>query len=243
MIELVTHMWIALVGAAMAGLLIGWALRGLTRKAAPRAKTPVQPKPMAQERQTLRADDVRIAVARGAKAEKDLSSAQNQLLVANKQIRFLQQETGRLKQRLGIAHEAPVAENEELTALEQDEERTRLVWRNRYLESRVRHLQAAQNDADPVNDLTDQDDAQKAKLEWQVRYLEKRIADFEKNDLDLEAAPAGVPLDQPPVTRAASEETDDTLPDEPEIARLRWRNRYLESRLKYIEGKEADTTA
>ncbi len=110
-------------------------------------------------------------------------------------------------------------------------QRDELTWRNRYLESRVRMLEetvskieksadAAVADAQPelaakVETLV----AENGKLRGEVESLRERAADPD---------PAGRPAHDAEI--------------EQELARLRWRNRYLESRLDYLEGNP-DTAA
>ncbi len=110
-------------------------------------------------------------------------------------------------------------------------QRDELTWRNRYLESRVRMLEetvsrieksadAAVADAQPelaakVETLA----AENGKLRGEVESLRERASDPD---------PAGRPAHDAEI--------------EQELARLRWRNRYLESRLDYLEGNP-DTAA
>ena len=114
---------------------------------------------------------------------------------------------------------------------------------------------AAQDDAtsaEPV-DTTDLD-----KMTWQNEYLRQRIAFMEENGLGERAqdaqdgqdaneseavapvlAPEPVesePVEPEPVEEVSPEAEAETADIEQELARLRWRNRYLEGRLAYIDG-------
>jgi predicted flap endonuclease-1-like 5' DNA nuclease len=133
------------------------------------------------------------------------------------------------------ADPAPPADGQNLAAefAALQKSREELVWRNRYLETRVGVLEraaekanslAGTNTAAPASDPGSEKEAfmrERDQLVEQVRALKERVA-------TLESAPA-------PATSAAapgrSAETDQ------ELARLRWRNRYLESRLDYLEGR------
>lgn len=133
-----------------------------------------------------------------------------------------------------------------------------LEWRNRYLESRVRKLESdlhargpAPSTAEPstvagptqtseAGDDADATTVEFDKLRWQNAYLNTRLAYFQ-NRLARPApvAPAQVsPVDAAPQDVSepehASPPSGRETPDE-ELARLRWRNRYLEGRLAYLE--------
>lgn len=112
------------------------------------------------------------------------------------------------------------------------EESPSLVWRNRHLESRVNRLEeqlakaiaslAAATPAAPAEaaeTVPTVDEEGVAKLKWQADYLKQRV---EALETELANAPAEA--------AAPAEETSE------EMARLRWRNRFLEGRLAYFEG-------
>ena len=118
------------------------------------------------------------------------------------------------------------------TAGEETEESPTLVWRNRHLESRVKRLEeqlakaisalAAATPAAPakvVETVPTVDEEGVAKLKWQADYLKQRV---EALETELANAPAEA--------AAPAEDVSE------EMARLRWRNRFLEGRLAYFEG-------
>jgi predicted flap endonuclease-1-like 5' DNA nuclease/BMFP domain-containing protein YqiC len=118
-----------------------------------------------------------------------------------------------------------------------------LVWRNRHLEARVHHLEAQLAEMEaapavagaetsvapsveeaPVLAAASVDEEGLAKLKWQADYLKQRV---EALEAELAKAPAEAPV-------AAEEDANE------EMARLRWRNRFLEGRLAYFEGGAED---
>ena len=128
-----------------------------------------------------------------------------------------------------------------------------LQWRNRYLDSRIRTLQdkvqelagsreaqglaggAAQVRADVAEDGTG--DVVHEKLKWQNDYLRQRIRYAER--YGTHSATAGEIAPPSPVVAINTLQSDadeDTGATDQELAKLRWRNRYLEGRLAYYEG-------
>ncbi|MEM9760673.1 MAG: hypothetical protein AAF933_15630, partial [Pseudomonadota bacterium] len=91
-----------------------------------------------------------------------------------------------------------------------------------------------------------QDSVQMDKLVWQNEYLRTRLKVFEeKAGVQLSGPPPEGPEDvvqaAEPVVSPAAPVTpieDRETPDE-ELARLRWRNRYLEGRLAYLEEERS----
>ena len=160
----------------------------------------------------------------------------------------------------GIATGAALAGDARLDS-DIDPEEASLEWRNRYLESRVRSLEAQlkEQTADSITgdagaaaavpavivdakeeSASEASDAELAKLRWKTDYLKQRLNYFEKYGAPTAASVPSV------VERASAEignpenESDAAggTSDE-EIAGLRWRNRYLEGRLAYYEGDKA----
>jgi predicted flap endonuclease-1-like 5' DNA nuclease len=127
----------------------------------------------------------------------------------------------------------------EFAALQKSREE--LVWRNRYLETRIGVLERAAEKAAalaqaggasvaaaPANPGSEKEAflRERDQLVNEVKSLKDKLA-------SLSSAPAAN------TTGAASRraETDQ------ELARLRWRNRYLESRLDYLEGRRENEAA
>ncbi len=119
-----------------------------------------------------------------------------------------------------------------------------LVWRNRHLEARVQHLESqltameaapaaaheSSGEAEPVVTaaaVPSADEAGLSKLKWQADYLKQRVEALEG---ELAKAPAEAPV-------VADEDANE------EMARLRWRNRFLEGRLAYFEGGAEEAAA
>ncbi|MEM7768576.1 MAG: hypothetical protein AAF253_14005, partial [Pseudomonadota bacterium] len=150
-----------------------------------------------------------------------------------------------------------------------DADEASLEWRNRYLESRVRRLEQDLSDATRASAAAgteavplpaeaadkaetggpDIDPTDVAKLRWQNDYLQTRVKVLEEKVTAAAAVASGPLLDT-----AESAPDPEPQPEEPaparsetteeEVARLRWRNRYLEGRLAYLEeGAEGATSA
>lgn len=134
-----------------------------------------------------------------------------------------------------------------------------LAWRNRHLEARLTELegqietfsaveQAPALSGVPVVAAADAEngetDVAADKAAWQVTYLNQRIAALEDELLAAPAAsiavveavePAGDTILTAVVPDADPSSEESNAADE-ELARLRWRNRFLEGRLAYFEG-------
>jgi predicted flap endonuclease-1-like 5' DNA nuclease len=140
---------------------------------------------------------------------------------------------------------------------------TNLEWRNRYLESRVRTLEeqltntqkamvAPSGDAAVETDEADaSENVELAKLRWQNDYLRTRLRVFEERAGEqLSGDPPESPEDllgedDEIIDADEEDDVDDDAretPDE-ELARLRWRNRYLEGRLAYLEEERSREAA
>ncbi|MEO1028241.1 MAG: hypothetical protein AAFX02_04195 [Pseudomonadota bacterium] len=130
-----------------------------------------------------------------------------------------------------------------------------LVWRNRYLESRVRVLEdqltnAATTKAEP--DPVDEGDSMAtisetdlAKMKWKTEYLQQRLSVLESTIVagaspssTEEATAASAEETAPETTEEPAETELDQASIEQELARLRWRTRFLEGRLAYLVGAE-----
>lgn len=103
---------------------------------------------------------------------------------------------------------------------------------------------------DPIEVETDEaEKADTAKLTWQNRYLKARVLNLEaKEPVDI----SEIPLTPSEDLQALQAELDSTKAElskfadgdinaEKELAKLRWRNRYLEGRLKYLEASSLDS--
>lgn len=117
----------------------------------------------------------------------------------------------------------------------------------------------AQPAAEPAPAKLNKEDAAKAaRLSWQNKYLQSRVTYLENtggramdDDVAVKDAPAPVdPIEletlRSEITVLKAELSRDTSGHgdaEQELARLRWRNRYLEGRLKYLEASSGDPDA
>ncbi|MAI90444.1 hypothetical protein [Ponticaulis sp.] len=113
--------------------------------------------------------------------------------------------------------------------------------------------------AEPVPAKMNREDAAKAaRLSWQNKYLQSRVTYLENTggramDDDVAVKDASAPVDpieletlRSEITVLKAELSRDTSGHgdaEQELARLRWRNRYLEGRLKYLEASSGDPDA
>jgi len=135
-----------------------------------------------------------------------------------------------------------------------DPEESSLAWRNRYLESQIRRLQAELETASqaapapvaeapvpvPLPSADGPNPTDIAKMRWQNNYLQTRVKVLEDRVVAasmIQAAPLIEEIDE---DRAAApsdlaDQTTRTETTDEELARLRWRNRYLEGRLAYLE--------
>lgn len=119
----------------------------------------------------------------------------------------------------------------ELAALQKSREE--LVWRNRYLETRVGVLERAAEKASIAATPATQVEPGSEK-ETFMREREGLMAEVKSLKERLAQSQASITSAAPSPQRTA--ETDQ------ELARLRWRNRYLESRLDYLEGRRESET-
>ncbi len=278
MVWLVSHMWIALGGAAFFGLLLGWSIRGLLLRR--KAQTAIVERDIARtelEQAQVEIDglyagqrkragegtagaDEAIAALRAREAE--LSETAAALSAAHAEIeRLTSGQTMPAEPAEAVVVDAGAVERLDAGINQSD---ATLVWRNRFLESRVRGLEtsltdlAARTPAKPVAPVpepvpapveaepievaapAEQSDAKDAKLRWQTEYLKQRLAVLEASAISAHAA-APVVAAPPPAPEPAAVESSEPVAEaaedvDEELARLRWRNRYLEGRVAYFEG-------
>lgn len=276
MVWLVSHMWIAMAGAVFFGLLLGWSFRGLLLRR--KAQTAIVERDIARteleqaqsEIDGLYAGQRKRTGESVAGADEAIGALQTRLRTREAELNEVvaalsasQAETERLASE-AIASAAPAETAGEFEPVERldagiNQEDATLVWRNRYLESRVRSLETSLTDfaAHPVTEQVAsvpeavaasvevatpaEADATDAKLRWQTEYLKQRLAVLEASAISAHAAapvaaavPAPAAESVPEVKPEIAAESDDAA--EEELARLRWRNRYLEGRVAYFEG-------
>ncbi|MEH6744594.1 hypothetical protein [Hyphomonas sp.] len=250
---LLAHMWAALIGVAVFGLLLGWSIRGMLlvgrmrRAVVERDVTQTELEQAKEEIESLyaaqRGQPVGNTNAREAQAEQTVKMQRltDELARAKSELDALKAKADEaLVSGAKAAGAAGVAAGGTLASVGgATDPNPALVWRNRHLESRVRHLEALvgeggeaaasapTGEAAPVMAaaaVASESDA--AKAEWQKNFLKQRVEALE-NELAKAKAPAPAPSG-----RKGNGDAEE------ELARLRWRNRFLEGRLAYFEGDQ-----
>lgn len=263
---LMVHMWTALAAAGALGLLFGWSSRGLGLRAKLRraegerniALGSLQEKdselealyaagrtPSSSEGVAINDEELRQELQ---EREQKLQTLADELARSKAELNDLRENGGGSELSEGVATGAATVAA--LTAIgSADEEANTLEWRNRYLESRVRSLEtklselggetksAISKAATGQGGQCDKDSVAAAKLRWQNDYLKQRLNFFETNRSASATATSFAAVSTSP--EIVSNEDADTPSDE-EIAKLRWRNRYLEGRLAYYEGDKSE---
>ena len=264
---LIANMWMALAAATVLGLFFGFSFRGLlvgsrvrraqvereiARTELTQAKAEVEALYAAQRKrkednaQSVGGDDGLQAELEDREAR--ISSLGDELAAARAELEQLQAENGG-GDGLAAAAGAAVAGAVAGAALSDgdQEELTQLRDRNTWLEERVAALEAdgpapaaeaPTAAAAPVAD----DDPAMDKLKWQAGYLRQRVDALEARMIAARGAEAPAAAEPAAPEPAAVEPaaTEPSAESDEEMARLRWRNRYLEGRLAYFEAGEAE---
>ena len=252
---LIANMWMALAAATVLGLLFGFSFRGLlvgsrvrraqvereiARTELTQTKAEVEALYAAQRK---RKEDNAQAVGgdEGLQAELDdrearISALGDELSAARAELEQLQAENGGAGgglETVGAAAAGAVAGA--ILSDDNQEELTQLRDRNSWLEERVAALEADAPAApvDTPSPAQAGDDQAVEKLRWQTGYLRQRVDALESSVITARAAAMPADAIAPAVEEAAGESDE-------EMARLRWRNRYLEGRLAYFEAGEAE---
>lgn len=271
---LVAHMWIALAGAALVALLLGWSLRGmmlmgrLRRAEVDRDVTKVELGEARDEIERLFAAQRKLLAGQGGAPAFEAAQVSPQADPALEQqlaetltaLRLAREELDALKAAPPVLAPAP-----EMAAVPSVDGAA--MVRTKELEDRVAALEA--DLAEARRALTDAELARAEavaaaaavpesapvevevplaaetdpKLVWKASYLALRVKALE-NEVAAQpvASTAPVPAaeDVTPAAAPSAPEApkgDEESPEE-ELARLRWRNRYLEGRLAYFEGDQ-----
>jgi predicted flap endonuclease-1-like 5' DNA nuclease len=252
-------MWIALAAVGLFGLLFGWSIRGIllvgklrtarvdrdvAKTELEQARAEIEGLYAAQRNVATGATDPHIKAELNVR-EKRMTELSAELARSKAALESLKVGAGR-----GAAAAAPVLAKPAATG---GVEEPPLLWRNRHLEGRVRHLEAALHDqasvppgaspaatsgaiaaitavtagvaAEAAADTTEVD-----KLKWQTDFLKQRVEALEA-ELVSQPAPAVVAK-----TQSGNDGNE-------ELARLRWRNRFLEGRVAYFEGDSTSAEA
>lgn len=237
---LLAHMWIVLAATGLVALVLGWSVRGML------LSNKLRQAVVERDMVKVELGNAREEVEKLFAQIKRLSNGDAQTVPAadpilTRKVESLTAELARKSAEIealktATATAAPVPAAAAPAAAAQPEET--LVWRNRHLESRVVHLESelakAQVAAPAVMAQPAPEAApvvDNAKRDWELQYLRTRV---EALQTELAAAPAVLVAPVPAAVAVAAAET--AAPVEEEIARLRWRVRFLEGRLAYFEG-------
>lgn len=268
---LVTHMWIALAGAALIALLLGWSLRGmmlmgrLRRAEVDRDVTKVELSEARDEIERLFAAQRKLLAGQGGAPAFEAAQVspqadpalEQQLAETLSALRAAREELDALKAAPPVLAPAPemaavpaidgaaMLRTQELEAQVAGLEADLADARRALTEAEVARAEAVATAAAvpaPVETEAPPTAEADPKLVWKASYLALRVKALENEVAAQPAPPAAVPEVQEaePVAAAAAPaepKADEESPEE-ELARLRWRNRYLEGRLAYFEGDQ-----
>lgn len=274
---LVAHMWIALAGAALVALLLGWSLRGmlligrLRRAEVDRDVTKVELGEARDEIERLFAAQRKLLAGQGGAQAFEAAQVspqadpalEQQLAETLSALRMARDELDALKAAPPVLAPAPELAavpaidgaamlrtkelEDQVAALEADLARAQAALVAAEV-ARAEAVAAAAVPATPAQQTEAPPPVAEAdpKLAWKASYLALRVKALENEvaakpvlPVLVAAAPVieeAAPVVAEPVTAAAP--PADEEPVEEELARLRWRNRYLEGRLAYFEGDQ-----
>lgn len=238
------YIWYVLGGAALIAFLLAWIIRG-AMSAGKRRRAAVERDIALTELEQVRNELDSLYAAQRKQKETPSgavpASMEGEIRDRDEQIRRMSDELASAKASLQSLREGqgavavPAGEGS-------SNELNDLRSRNKALEGEVETLQVQVRELSDAASRTDEasaaqtDGADEDKLVWQVDYLKSRVAALEEQIVSAEAAPS-------PTNVVAAKSGPDTSAADEELARLRWRNRYLEGRLAYFEERpegEAD---
>lgn len=168
---LTIQMWMELLLAALFGGVIGWAL------------------------QRMRSEQAATSTVSSRTGDREAGERARRIVDLEGQVKALQAESAELRSRLAGVPAAQPAGASGLAAPPVEGEDS-LVWKNRYLESRVRFLDGKLKEAESQIDTLQQSSAsgtdarEMERLHWRVRYLDGRTR-FLEEELQRASAPAG----------------------------------------------------
>ncbi|MBU4568325.1 MAG: hypothetical protein KJ833_05110 [Alphaproteobacteria bacterium] len=235
---LLAHMWIVVAATGAVALLLGWSVRGMMLSG--KMREAVVERDMARvELGNAKEEIERLFADQRKRGQGDAPAAPSPDPILARKVDSLTAELARKSAEIEALKAAPPAPDQPAGPAAAGQVEETLVWRNRHLESRVVHLESELAKvpaaplpapvAEPVEAAADT-----AKKDWELNYLRTRVEGLQA---ELAAAPAAAE----PVVAAVVEPSG---PVEEEIARLRWRVRFLEGRLAYFEGdSDAGETA
>ena len=227
------YIWFALGGAAFVAFLLGLIIRGMMSAGKTRRATVERDVAITELEQVRSELDSLYAAQRKQREQAAASSAiaPEELKERDERLAQVSSELESAKAELQALRDARTEAPEQSAGSDEVGE---LKSRNSYLEERVGELEAkihelGQAPAASAESSGDEDPEQKK--DWQIDFLKTRVAALEEKLVEAGNA-AAVPAEAP-VDKAADEE----------LARLRWRNRYLEGRLAYFEESPAEEPA
>lgn len=259
---LIANMWMALAAATFLGLLFGFSFRGLLvgsriRKAQVEreiAKTELTQSKAEVEAlyaaQRKRKEESAQAVGGDDTLQTELEERENritelgdQLAAARSELETLKAENGDGSSALETAGAAVAGAVAGAVLSDGDqEELTQLRDRNVWLEERVAALEADVSAGASAAPADSGADVATEKLQWRTAYLMQRVDALEGKLIEQGSAAVPVAAVAPDSEQSAANDEAAGESDE-ELARLRWRNRYLEGRLAYYEEGEAEAAA
>jgi predicted flap endonuclease-1-like 5' DNA nuclease len=243
---LLAHMWIVVAATGAVALMLGWSVRGMMLSG--KMRQAIVERDMVRVELGNAKDEIeRLFADQRKRGNGEVAAAPAADPILARKVESLTAELARKSAEIDAlkAAPAPVAVAAPAVAAAtsgagQVEET--LVWRNRHLESRVVHLEselakavAAPPPAVPVAPPAAPAEVSEeaAKKDFEISYLRTRVAGLEA---ELAAAPAPAAVAEAKAEPVAETPAETSAPVEEEIARLRWRVRFLEGRLAYFEG-------
>lgn len=255
------YVWYVLAGALLLGFGLAWILRGL--KKSPEEQRAIVDRDIAllELQQTKDELDSLFAAQRKWKAQTKAAVAEGADPALKAEVERLQAELAALREagaeRPEAEAEAGAPASSSSRAGEEASLRNALIARNEYLEERIHdvelrlhHMAKEKADAETLQPAeTGASESCLSKEAYLARYLVMRAEALQAR---LQAVRSAAPEEAPSSMEARPDAPDESGPSErdEEVARLRWRNRYLESRLAYldqpsetaVQGRRAEVT-
>lgn len=251
------YVWFVLAGALVVGFIFAWILRGLRKSPAAQRAIVDRDIALLELQQTKDELDSLFAAQRKWKADNKAAAAEGADPALKAEVERLTAELAAAKAAADVtpapaaAQPEAVHQGDTVTAPlpaapkppppEEVAMRKALIARNEYLEERVHDVELrlhemAKSQAAAKAQEADAITSEGGKAAWIASYLAVRADALQARLLDLETSPRSAASSSTPPTPAADEEDEAAKATErdEEIARLRWRNRYLESRLAYL---------
>ena len=188
--------------------------------------------------------------------EARIGSLDDELQAARAELEaFKSQETNESSALQSIGAAAAGAAAGAVLSEQDDDELTRLRDRNTWLEERVTALEGDIEGMSTVPETASSHQAQGSdeganveKLKWQSTYLRQRVEALEgkivsSSDDNSSSTSTDTEPAAPVITAAVDRSAEGARDNDEELAKLRWRNRYLEGRLAYFEQPSEEPTS